>query len=115
MLNKSLSVIAIGAFATVAFVAGRGGIDVLGGGTAVAAEKGTLTALDYQEITQLINRYAYGIDTCAGNGYDYANVFTTRRAVHRQQLGLRLRGRRPRAREGPGCARRARRRRLERL
>ena len=26
---------------------------------------------------QLINRYAYGIDTCGENGYDYANVFTT--------------------------------------
>ena len=35
-----------------------------------------VTALDYQEITQLINRYAYGIDTCANNGYDYADVFT---------------------------------------
>ena len=41
-----------------------------------AAQSGALTALDYQEITQLINRYAYGIDTCANNGYDYANVFT---------------------------------------
>jgi len=38
--------------------------------------RGLLTALDYQEITQLINRYAYGIDTCGNNGYDYANVFT---------------------------------------
>ena len=35
-----------------------------------------LTALDYQEIQQLTNRYAYGIDTCANNGYDYADVFT---------------------------------------
>jgi hypothetical protein len=35
-----------------------------------------LTALDYHEITQLINRYAYGIDTCADNGYAYANLFT---------------------------------------
>ena len=41
-----------------------------------AAQSGALTALDYQEITQLINRYAYGIDTCANNGYDYANLFT---------------------------------------
>lgn len=37
---------------------------------------GTLTALDYYEITQLVNRYAYGIDTCANDGYDYANLFT---------------------------------------
>ena len=34
------------------------------------------TALDYQEIIQLTNRYAYGIDTCSNNGYDYADVFT---------------------------------------
>jgi hypothetical protein len=36
----------------------------------------SLSALDYQEINQLVNRYAYGIDTCANNGYDYADVFT---------------------------------------
>ena len=41
-----------------------------------AAKTPSLTALDYQEITQLVNRYAYGIDTCANNGYDYADVFT---------------------------------------
>jgi SnoaL-like domain len=45
------------------------------GGTA-HAQVGTLSALDYQQITQLVNRYAYGIDTCADNGYEYANVFT---------------------------------------
>jgi hypothetical protein len=46
-------------------------------GGAARAQAGGLSALDYQEITQLINRYAYGIDTCANNGYDYANLFTT--------------------------------------
>jgi hypothetical protein len=35
-----------------------------------------LSAADYQEIAQLTNRYAYGIDTCGNNGYDYADVFT---------------------------------------
>lgn len=40
------------------------------------AQSNSLSALDYHEITQLINRYAYGIDTCGNNGYDYANVFT---------------------------------------
>ena len=55
----------------VAFVAGRGW-----GGITAQAQGPTFTALDYQEITQLINRYAYGIDTCANNGYDYADVFT---------------------------------------
>ncbi len=54
------------------FAAGR-----FGASGSAAAQTGALTALDYQEITQLINRYAYGIDTCANNGYDYANVFTT--------------------------------------
>src|SRR6187402_708674 len=57
----------------VAFAAGRG----QWGAMTAQAQAPTLTALDYQEITQLINRYAYGIDTCANNGYDYANVFTT--------------------------------------
>jgi hypothetical protein len=56
---------------TVGFMAGRGGQ-----GPQAHAQASGLTALDYQEITQLINRYAYGIDTCANNGYDYANVFT---------------------------------------
>jgi hypothetical protein len=54
-----------------AFLAGRGEL----GGSAALAQSSALTALDYQQITQLINRYAYGIDTCANDGYDYANVF----------------------------------------
>src|SRR5580692_1300554 len=35
-----------------------------------------LTALDYIEIQQLANRYAQAIDTCANNGYDYADLYT---------------------------------------
>ncbi len=58
--------------AAVAFLAGHGNL-----APSAEAQAGKLTALDYQEITQLIHRYAYGIDTCANNGYDYANVFTT--------------------------------------
>jgi hypothetical protein len=42
----------------------------------LAAKPPAFTALDYQEIIQLTNRYAYGIDTCSNNGYDYADVFT---------------------------------------
>jgi hypothetical protein len=57
----------------VTFCAGR----VQWGVITVQAKGPALTALDYQEITQLINRYAYGIDTCANNGYDYADVFTS--------------------------------------
>ena len=43
---------------------------------AAPAKAPAFTALDYQEIVQLTNRYAYGIDTCSNNGYDYADVFT---------------------------------------
>jgi hypothetical protein len=58
--------------AAVAFLAGH--VNLM---PSAEAQAGKLTALDYQEIQQLVNRYAYGIDTCANNGYDYANVFTT--------------------------------------
>ena len=58
---------AVGA-GTTALIVSMPGVD------AAAAPK--LSAADYQEIAQLTNRYAYGIDTCANNGYDYADVFT---------------------------------------
>ena len=41
------------------------------------AQAEPFSARDYQEILQLINSYAYGIDTCADNGYAYANLFAT--------------------------------------
>lgn len=41
------------------------------------AQDAALSALDYYEITQLINRYAYAIDTCAEDGYAYADLFTS--------------------------------------
>ena len=49
---------------------------------AVVAQQGepgrpTLTALDYYEIEQLMYRYAHAIDTCANDGYDYADVYTS--------------------------------------
>src|SRR5579863_1908248 len=40
------------------------------------AKPRALTALDYIEIQQLANRYAQAIDTCANNGYDYADLYT---------------------------------------
>lgn len=43
---------------------------------ALAARMPAFTALDYEEIIQLTNRYAYGIDTCSNKGYDYADLFT---------------------------------------
>jgi hypothetical protein len=72
MIRRSASIVGIAVLVGLGFAAGRGGFGV---GTATAAGS-ELSALDYAEITQLINRYAYGIDTCANNGYDYANVFT---------------------------------------
>lgn len=41
-----------------------------------AAKTPTLTALDYAEIGQLVNRYGQDIDTCSNNGYDYADLYT---------------------------------------
>jgi hypothetical protein len=34
-----------------------------------------LTAMDYIEIKQLVNRYAFALDTGSRNGYDYADLF----------------------------------------
>jgi len=41
-----------------------------------AAKTPVLTALDYAEIEQLVNRYGQAIDTCSNNGYDYADLYT---------------------------------------
>ena len=68
-ISTLLTLVAVAIFA---FLAGRGDL-----WSRAEAKSNAFTALDYQEITQLINRYAYGIDTCANNGYDYANLFTT--------------------------------------
>src|SRR5215831_9448051 len=56
----------------------------------------TLTALDYLDIQQLVNRYAFAIDTCSNNGYDYADLYTpdgvfywgvgARKSVGREEL-----------------------------
>ena len=39
-------------------------------------ETNRLTADDYFEIQQLIFRYGHAIDTCANDGYDYADLYT---------------------------------------
>lgn len=51
----------------------------LGVGSAQQGESGVpkLTAEDYFEIQQLVYRYAHAIDTCANNGYDYADLYTS--------------------------------------
>ncbi|HEX6995927.1 MAG TPA: nuclear transport factor 2 family protein [Gammaproteobacteria bacterium] len=72
MVKRNLMTIALVAFSVAALFFGRFKL----GGAPAEAQTTELTALDYYEITQLINRYAYAIDTCANNGYDYANLFT---------------------------------------
>ena len=43
----------------------------------VEAQKApALTAQDYIDIQQLLNCYAFALDTCSNNGYDYADLFT---------------------------------------
>jgi hypothetical protein len=46
--------------------------------TAYAQEKkaANVTAMDYIEIQQLVNKYGQDIDTCTNNGYDYADLYT---------------------------------------
>jgi len=41
-----------------------------------------LTALDYAEIQQLNAHYAHAIDSCAGNGEEWANLFTADGVFH---------------------------------
>lgn len=46
--------------------------------TAKASSKATtLTAQDYIDIQELAAKYAYAIDKCTNNGYDYADLYTT--------------------------------------
>lgn len=41
----------------------------------VKSKAKTLTPMDYIEIRQLVNRYAFTLDTGSNNGYDYADLF----------------------------------------
>ena len=60
------------------------------------AQAPALTPQDYIEIQQLVNRYAFALDTCSNNGYDYADLYTpygvfywgvgARKSVGREQL-----------------------------
>ena len=60
------------------------------------AQTPTLTPQDYIEIQQLVNKYAFALDTCSNNGYDYAELYTSdgifewgvgnRRSIGRDQL-----------------------------
>ena len=64
--------------------------------TRAGAKAPTLTALDYIEIQQLVNRYAFALDNCTNNGLEYADLYTPdgifywgvggRKSVGREQL-----------------------------
>jgi hypothetical protein len=59
-----------------------------GGSTGVTA----LTAMDYIQIKQLVNRYAFALDTGSRNGYDYADLFSADGAFDSNSRG-RIQGR----------------------
>ena len=52
-----------------------------------------LTALDYIEIEQLTRKYAWAIDTCSNDGFDYADLYTPDGAFIDGQTGRRWQGR----------------------
>jgi hypothetical protein len=72
MLRKTFSMLSTAVLVVAAFWVGRAQT----GNLVVSAQGAALTAQDYADNTQQINRYANGIDTSGGNGLDYANVFT---------------------------------------
>jgi hypothetical protein len=47
-------------------------VGVAGGQVKTTVKAMTLTTMDYIEIRQLVNRYAFALDTGSSNGYDYA-------------------------------------------
>ena len=62
------------------------------GGSADATGVMALTAMDYIQIKQLVNRYAFALDTGSRNGYDYADLFTPTGVFHSNTRG-RMQGR----------------------
>jgi hypothetical protein len=66
------------------------------GGSDAANTAGTLTAMDYIHIKQLVNRAAFAVDTGSENGYDFADLFTADgvqdKAKGREQLAALARG-----------------------
>jgi hypothetical protein len=52
-----------------------------------------LTALDYIEIEQLTRKYAWAIDTCANDGFAYADLYTSDGAFIDGETGRRWQGR----------------------
>jgi len=52
-----------------------------------------LTALDYIELEQLNRKYAWAIDTCANDGFDYADLYTPDGTFVSGDTGQRWQGR----------------------
>jgi hypothetical protein len=52
-----------------------------------------LTALDYIEIEQLVRKYAWAIDTCSNDGFDYADLYTPDGVFINGENGERWQGR----------------------
>ena len=67
-----------------------------------------LTALDYIEIEQLNRKYAWALDTCANDGFDYADLYTPDGVFVDGKTGKRWQGREGLAEaaggHGLGCA-----------
>ena len=68
MLNNRIVLIA-----AIALTAGNHGFAQSGAGTGQTMK---LSALDYFEIEQLNRKYAWAIDTCSNDGFDYADLYT---------------------------------------
>ena len=52
-----------------------------------------VTALDYIEIEQLNRKYAWAIDTCSNDGFDYADLYTADGTFISGDTGRRWHGR----------------------
>ena len=76
-------------------------VGVSSGQVKSTAKAMTLTPMDYIEIRQLVNRYAFALDTGSSNGYDYADLFAADGEFMRpyakghEQLAALARGPRP--------------------
>ncbi len=85
---RAVTILGVGLLALMAFAAA--------GAQQTRAKTATLTPQDYIEIQQLVNKYAFALDSCSNNGYDYADLYTAdgifewgvgaRRSVGREQL-----------------------------
>src|SRR5207342_348845 len=72
------------------------GVAVVTANMRAAGKVTPLTALDYIEIQQLVNKYSFALDFCTNNGYDYADLYTAdgvfywgiggRKSVGREEL-----------------------------